>query len=334
MSANTIHDSPFDKLVANPAHPVDTQPPHPGLAEEELRRQFLEFRTAAGLTQGDVQKYFDWSKSKLHRIENGPTPIGVADARNMLQMYGIKDETFSELIEKTRFVKDLHKREGDDLFSKAETSFLKHEAEASAVRIYEPDFLPDVMQPLEYAHALARVLKPGVDSERARDLDDFRLNRAAYLLGQYGPKLHVILDETVLHRAIGGEKLSDSDPTKYSVMALAINGLRSLHSTGSSNDTTGAKNGQLNLHITIQVVPYEAGPYPLMNYPYSILDMPDDDNEQIVYVNGNLHGQSNDGLSKAQTASYVEAFDELAQRIPGADQTEDILKWVLDSYAS
>jgi transcriptional regulator with XRE-family HTH domain len=334
MSANTIPDSPFDKLVASPVHPVDTLPPHPGLAKEELQHQLVKLRKAAGLTQHALHEDSGWSVSKIIRLETGSGHIIPGDVRAMLSTYGIQDETLIlKLTEQARDVEEARESGEDHLFSPAGMSFLKHEAEASKIRIYESELLPDAMQPRKYALALARVLKPGIDPERIKDLDKFRRDRAAYLLGKYGPRLHVILDETVLRRAIGGEGLSSSDPKKFSVIELAINGLRSLHSTGNSNDTAGSENGQFNPHVTIQVIPYRRGLHPSMRHPFTILD-PSDDDESIVYVNGNFRGQGNDGPLNSHTAPHIKAFNELTQHALGPEQTADILEWILDGNAS
>ena len=83
------------------------------------------------------------------------------------------------------------------------------EAEATALRWYEPLVVPGLLQTEEYARAILSA-RPDGD---LNDLDEqvaVRLARQTVLERPGAPQLWCVLDEGVLHRAIGGSKVMRS----------------------------------------------------------------------------------------------------------------------------
>ena len=83
------------------------------------------------------------------------------------------------------------------------------EAQATVLRWYEPLVVPGLLQTEEYARAILSARPDG----NLEDLDEqvaARLARQAILDRTGAPQLWCILDEGVLHRAIGGSKVMRS----------------------------------------------------------------------------------------------------------------------------
>ena len=83
------------------------------------------------------------------------------------------------------------------------------EAQATVLRWYEPLVVPGLLQTEEYARAILSARPDG----NLDDLDEqvaARLARQAILDRTGAPQLWCILDEGVLHRAIGGSKVMRS----------------------------------------------------------------------------------------------------------------------------
>ena len=92
------------------------------------------------------------------------------------------------------------------------------EARATVLRWYEPLVVPGLLQTEEYARAILSARPDG-------NLDDLeeqvaaRLARQAILDRTGAPQLWCILDEGVLHRAIGGSKIMRSQPYRLAEVA-------------------------------------------------------------------------------------------------------------------
>ena len=83
------------------------------------------------------------------------------------------------------------------------------EAEATVLRWYEPLVVPGLLQTEDYARAILSARPDG----NLDDLDEqvaARLARQAVLDRPDAPQLWCVLDEGVLHRAIGGSKVMRS----------------------------------------------------------------------------------------------------------------------------
>ena len=81
------------------------------------------------------------------------------------------------------------------------------EAEASALRWYEPLLVPGLLQTEDYASAVLRGAQPDADDERIADQVAARMQRQEVLAKADPPHLWCVIDEGVLHRRIGGGKV-------------------------------------------------------------------------------------------------------------------------------
>jgi hypothetical protein len=79
----------------------------------------------------------------------------------------------------------------------------RKEAQAAALRTWQPLVVPGLLQTEEYARAVFRTRLMAADDEIS-EMVAARLERQAILVGGDPPMLWVILDEAVLRRPVGG----------------------------------------------------------------------------------------------------------------------------------
>ena len=123
------------------------------------------------------------------------------------------------------------------------------EARATVISKYEPQVVTGLLQTGEYARTTILAYKPEyTDGELDRDIA-VRVGRQAVLGSDHLRNLWVILDEAVLRRPVGGEKIMRGQLEKLLVMAG-------------------------HPKVVIQVLPVSAGVHAGMTGPFSVLDVP------------------------------------------------------------
>ena len=161
------------------------------------------YRTRAGLSQKDLASRTNVSHDVISKIETGERPPAEdfpprLDAVPELETQGGLARLWDHL--KKGQKQRLHGwfQEWADI-----------EAEAKALRWYEPLVVPGLLQTEDYARAILSARPDG----NLDDLDEqvaARLARQAVLDRPDAPQLWCVLDEGVLHRAIGGSKVMRS----------------------------------------------------------------------------------------------------------------------------
>jgi transcriptional regulator with XRE-family HTH domain len=84
--------------------------------------------------------------------------------------------------------------------------FAQHEAEATALRTFQLVLIPGLLQIGEYARALLST-RVGVTEDEVEQMVTARLDRQAILDRDDPPLLWVLLDQSALHRPIGGREV-------------------------------------------------------------------------------------------------------------------------------
>jgi len=165
---------------------------------EEVRRA----RLAAGFKRQDqLARRLGFDRTVITKIETGERPPSgeVADALATLfpQLAGGR---FAELAEVAR-------RAFGKFPGWFERDWLPVEREAASLRWWEPLLVPGLLQTAEYARALFEAWQPASSAEDLDALVTGRLDRQRILDRETPPDLRVVLDEPVLHKAIGPAKI-------------------------------------------------------------------------------------------------------------------------------
>ena len=161
------------------------------------------YRTRAGLSQKDLASQANVSHDVISKIETGERPPA-EDFPPRLDA-GPDLDTRGALTRLWNHLKKGHKQRAYGWFQ----PWADIESEATILRWYEPLVVPGLLQTEDYARAILSARPDG----NLSDLDDqvaVRLARQAVLDQPDAPQLWCVLDEAVLHRAIGGPKVMRS----------------------------------------------------------------------------------------------------------------------------
>ncbi|GAA4086370.1 helix-turn-helix transcriptional regulator [Actinomadura miaoliensis] len=233
----------------------------PTVRGRRLARELRRLREELGLTLQDVADRLDWSRATVSRVETGQTRPKVGDVARMLELYGVPSPDRDALM-------TLAREAGQrgwwtayaDVFA---GSYVALEDEASDIRTWDPQLVHGLLQTEEYARAVitaGRMLPGSTEIERrivARKVRQKLLERPN------APLLHVVLDEAVLHRPIGGAPVMNAQLRALAVMAERP-------------------------RVTVQVLPYGAGEHAGLDGRFTILSFPDPADPDIAYVEGTM----------------------------------------------
>jgi transcriptional regulator with XRE-family HTH domain len=280
----------------------DSRAQTPEILRRRLRVALRQARDAAGLTQREAAAALDWSVSKIIRIEQGATPITPVDLRALLAVYQVKDpEEIDELVQLARGSKKQSWTEYRDVYSAISLNLFGSEAAAKTILKYEPTFVAGLLQTQEYAQALLTAL--GHPEEKVEQMVNARIQRQELLDRDDRPDLHFILGEAALSRAVGGRR----------VMMRQLERIREL----------GKRPG-----ISLQVLPFSAGPHPHIGGAFTILQFADENVDDLLYLE-NAGGERSIREEPEVLADYYETFailEGLATRPEALDVALDKLE--------
>ncbi|MEV4631359.1 helix-turn-helix transcriptional regulator [Micromonospora sp. NPDC049523] len=229
----------------------------PTVRRRRIARELRQLRERGGMTLDQAARQLDMSKSNLSRIENAQIGIKPRDVRAALALYQVTGEEAEALIEVARGAQGRGWWQSySDVLPDWFEFYVGLEAEAAALRTYEAESVPGLLQTEEYARAI--YLLTAGDSGVERKVAA-RLQRQAVLHRDPSVQLSVVLNEAVLLRAVGGAH----------VMARQLEHM--------------IKVAELP-NVTIQVLPFAAGGHPAMTTPYVILGFAEAADASVVYL--------------------------------------------------
>lgn len=174
-----------------------------------LGTQLRRLRESAGYSRYDAGYTIRASESKMRRLETGQVGFKERDVADLLTLYGVTND-----VERQQFLDLVHQSNQQgwwhpytDLIPKWFEDYVGLEEAASRIQTYELMFVPGLLQTEEYARAVAGhgELKPSQEAIERRV--ELRRRRQKILAGPAAPKLWAIIDEAVLHRPLGGERV-------------------------------------------------------------------------------------------------------------------------------
>jgi len=270
----------------------------PAVPRRRLGTELRRLREESGLLIEAVAEHLECSTSKISRLETGKGIPKARDIRDLLALYGVTDAKVRERL--TRWVRDGQQQGWWHDFSavldeKRET-FVALEADAARMQGYEPALVHGLFQTADYAREIAKMVL--VDPTSA-DLDKFvelRLQRQVILSRPEGAlQLHVIMEEPVLYRPVGGPEVMRGQLRRLLEVAAAPN-------------------------VDLQVLPLNVGVHPALVGPFALLTFPDTADQGVVI------GEGVGGLvileNERDVSSFSRTFDEIQRR--ALDQRESV----------
>jgi transcriptional regulator with XRE-family HTH domain len=256
------------------------------------------YRERAGLSQTDLAALVNVSHDVISKIETGERPPAKdfperLDAVPELDTRGGLARLWGNLR------KSLKNRAIPGWFR----PWAEVEAEATALRWYEPLLIPGLLQTEDYARAILAA-GPGINGDDLEDRVAGRMERQSVLERRDPPHLWCVLDEAVLHRPVGGAK----------VMRAQLDHLANLAGRPRT---------------TVQVIPASAGAHAGLLGAFIIADL--DGSPSMVYLETSAEGQDTD--SPTVLAHVTLRFDTLrAEALPRAASRDLIMKVAEDRW--
>lgn len=183
--------------------------PGPVAGRRTLAADLRRLRLATGRTIDDVAGHLGCSPAKVSRMETGAVKVGLSDLRVALELYGVADSERAALFDLARSARTRGWwEEFSDVVPQRSATFFGLEDAAVTIESHCTSLVPGLLQTEAYARALIGS-PPDVPARVVRRRVALRMRRRVLLDRPAGPHLHVVLDEAVLHRRIGGAAVMD-----------------------------------------------------------------------------------------------------------------------------
>lgn len=274
--------------------------PGPTVGQLVLGKRLLDLREKAGLSREDAARVIRVTQATVHRMETAKVALKVVYVERLLAVYGIaapEVAAFVELVEEANrpgWWQRFH-----DILPDWFSAYVALEAAASLIRVFEPAFIPGLLQTTAYARTVMETGPLGQTrpDEVERHLA-LRMERQALLTRPGAPRFWAILDETVLRRHVGSPE----------VMREQIDHLLEV---------------SRRRNVTLQVAEFAAGHHSGAHGPVALFRFGEGELPDMVYVEYLTGAVYID--ERNEVASHHAVLDEIAAQAATARRTKEIL---------
>lgn len=234
---------------------------NPTVRRRRLGSELRKLREQKGMTAEEVAARLLVSQSKISRLENGRRSISQRDVRDLCGVYGVEDVRVVDSL--MHMAKESRQQGWWHAFGDVPYSvYIGLETEAESLRVYDSLVVPGLLQTRNYAAAVIEGTLPEATPEQVDRRIDIRLRRQERIADAESPlRFWVVVDESALRRVVGSKDVMREQ-------------LEYLVDMGSQP------------HVTVQVIPYDAGAHPGMSGNFAILDFADATDASVVYIEG------------------------------------------------
>lgn len=270
-----------------------------------LGGELIKLRTAAGLTQTHAAKALTASTTKVAKMEGGWVPMRDPDIRALCELYGARDPgVVGSLLELARVDRERRKAKGwwdDHTIHGVMQEYVMLESAATAVKTWQPSFVPGLLQTQQYVMALRGDLSPAVIKGPESD-EEFVAARLArqQLLSQDPPlTLQAVIYEAALRNFPGGTATARGQLDHLLKMAGLPN-------------------------VSLRIFPFDAGTHPGLNGSFNILSFAEPGAMDVVYVEAPFAQRWVEGGEGA--AAYDELFEVITGHSLGEEESISFLR--------
>jgi len=227
--------------------------PDPPPALMAFAEELRAHRAQAGMSRDELAAKVSYSPSLIAMIETGRRSPSRKLAELLDGVFSLPG-TFARL----------EKRLRDVPFPASFRPFVPHEAEATSLRSYENSLIPGLFQTEDYARAVLST-RPNTAEDEIEELVAARMQRQDVLSREEPPLIWSLVDEAALHREVGSPEIMREQLAHLADLSRRPN-------------------------VTIQVVPYSAGPHSGLLGAFVIAEM--DDSPPIAYLETAAEGET------------------------------------------
>lgn len=264
-----------------------------------LGAQLRRLREAAEISRADAGYTIRASESKMSRLERGRVGFKERDVEDLLTLYAVRDPderaVFLDLARTSNQPGWWHRY--SDVIPGWFNDYVGLEESASRVQAYEHQFVPGLLQTEEYARAIMAHGRPEASEDEVERRLTVRRRRQRLLARPGAPQFWAVIDESVLHRPIGGHRV-----LKDQLRALL--------------DATTMP------HIALQILSYEHG-ITVAEGAFAVLRFPEGELPTIVYVEHLTGAIYLDRPDEVEV--YSRALDRLAVEARTPDESRQLL---------
>jgi transcriptional regulator with XRE-family HTH domain len=259
-------------------------------------------REDKGLTIKQVAEHLMCSTNKVRRMETSFRAGTLRDVRDLCDLYGVTNETERDRIMK--LAEEGKQRGWWQSYGLAYATYVGLEAEASTISCFHSSVVPGLLQTADYARAGHEGAMPRLSPNRIEMQIEAKLIRQHILTQNSPARLAAILDESALHRMVGGRQVMAAQLAKILMMSARPN-------------------------VVVQVLPYKLGAHPALESNFTILQLPNQ-TPDLVFVEG-LIGSIY--LERAEDLErYREVFNRLQSIALNPKDTYDLIESLGRSY--
>jgi transcriptional regulator with XRE-family HTH domain len=277
---------------------------NPTVRRRELGALLRALRAGRSMTVDQVAAELLCSPSKVSRMETGQRGATARDIRDLCDLYQVTDPARREYL--ARLAAEGKQQGWWQSYELDFATYVGLEEEALSLRHFASVIVMGLLQTPDYARAMHEGGFQDFAPGRIDELIEVRLKRQKLLTDQSPLQLHVVFDEAVLHREVGGP----------GVMGAQLERLIDL----------------ANLpHVTMQIIPNKIGAHPAMDSNFSFLEF-GGSASSVVYVEG-LVGMMY--LERPQDLDrYSRIFERLCEIALNPQESIEIIARIAAMYNS
>jgi DNA-binding XRE family transcriptional regulator len=248
-----------------------------------------EARHKAGLNSDELGAKLGYSGATIRSIESGHRTPRSDLAKSADEFFGYPG-IFAMMEERLR----------DLPFPASYRPFVPHEKAARVLRIFEPTVVTGLLQAPEYARCVLAA-RPHTSDDEVENLLAARMARQEILAADDPPLVYVLLDEAVLHRQVGTAEVMREQLTHLMEVSQRVN-------------------------VTLQVIPFTAGPHIGLQGGFTIAEMPD--SSSIVFLDNVADGQVSE--NEEIVSQVTQRFDALRAEALPKGASRDLIRKVAE----
>lgn len=264
-----------------------------------LGKRLRHLREQAGVSFDDAARAIEVTPLTVRRMEKAEVGLRIPYVKELLRTYGVLAKEIEDFLRLAREANQpgwwyKYRDVLPDWFS----AYVSLESEATVIRLYEPHYVPGLLQTDDYAAALLRIGFPNESPEDIRRRVDLRLKRQDLLDKPEAPAIWAVLDETVLRRPVGGAEM----------MRAQIDHIGEMLEYPK---------------VRIQIMRFAAGPHPGAFGPFHYFRFGFSELPDVVYTESLAGAQYFD--QPADVVTYLEVLDRMSVQAEPVARTREIL---------